>query len=212
MTPQPRRRALSLEELELWLASDRAPAKGGWNVSAVDGLIAGIVAGPEPIEPEEWTRLIFGARPLGEDGDAALQAVLDRHAAVAKILAEAPASYAPLFMRTDEGIVLARDWAAGFLAAVRLRLEAWRPLLEATETRRPAAADPGPRPGSRHRGPHRRAAGAGQAAPRRGVPPHPGRGRRPSRSAPVRRRAAHARVGTEGRTELGGAGLGRCLP
>ena len=134
MTPQRRRRALSLEELDLWLASDRAPAKGGWNVSAVDGLIAGIVAGPEPVRPAEWTRLIFGARPLGEDGDAALQAVLDRHAAVAKILAAAPASYAPLFRRTDEGTVLARDWAAGFLAAVRLRLEAWRPLLEAAET------------------------------------------------------------------------------
>jgi uncharacterized protein len=131
MTSQRRRRALSLEELELWLASDQAPAKGGWNVSAVDGLIAGIVVGPEPIEPTEWTRLIFGARPLGTDGDAALRAVLDRHAAVAKILAAAPASYAPLFMRTDEGVVLAQDWAAGFLAAIRLRLEAWRPLLEA---------------------------------------------------------------------------------
>jgi uncharacterized protein len=136
MTPRRHRRALSLEELDLWLASDRAPAKGGWNVSAVDGLIAGIIIGPEPIEPAEWTRLIFGARPLGTDGDAALQAVLDRHAAVAKILAAAPASYAPLFMRTDEGVVLAQDWAAGFLAAIRLRLEAWRPLLEAAETSR----------------------------------------------------------------------------
>jgi uncharacterized protein len=134
MTSRRRRRALSLEELDLWLASDRAPAKGGWNVSAVDGLVAGIVAGPEPIEPEEWTRLIFGARPLGGDGDAALQAVLDRHDAVARILAALPAGYAPLFMRTDEGVVLAQDWAAGFLAAVRLRLEAWRPLLEAAET------------------------------------------------------------------------------
>ena len=56
--------------------------------------------------------------------------MLDRHAAVARDLAEAPARYAPLFMRTDEGTVLAQDWAAGFLAAVRLRLEAWRPLLE----------------------------------------------------------------------------------
>ena len=130
MTPRRRRRALSLEELELWLASDHAPAKGGWNVSAVDGFLAGIVVGPEPIEPEEWTRLIFGARPLGKDADAALQAVLDRHAAIARDLAEAPARYAPLFMRTDEGTVLAQDWAAGFLAAVRLRLEAWRPLLE----------------------------------------------------------------------------------
>jgi uncharacterized protein len=136
MTPRRHRRALSLEELDLWLASDRAPAKGGWNVSAVDGLIAGIVVGPEPIEPNEWTRLIFGARPLGSDGDAALRAVLDRHAVVAKILAAAPASYAPLFMRTDEGVVLAQDWAAGFLAAIRLRLEAWRPLLEAAETSR----------------------------------------------------------------------------
>ena len=136
MTSQRRRRALSPEELELWLASDRAPAKGGWNVSAVDGLIAGIIIGPEPIEPKEWTRLIFGARPPGPDGEAALQAVLDRHDAVAKILAKAPASYAPLFMRTDEGVVLAQDWAAGFLAAVRLRLEAWRPLLEAAETGR----------------------------------------------------------------------------
>ena len=134
MTPQRRRRALWLEELELWLASDQAPAKGGWNVSAVDGLVAGIVVGPEPIEPKEWTRLIFGARPLGPDGEAALQAVLDRHDAVAKILAKVPASYAPLFMRTDEDVVLAQDWAAGFLAAVRLRLEAWRPLLEVAET------------------------------------------------------------------------------
>ena len=135
MTPRRHRRALSLEELDLWLASDRAPAKGGWNVSAVDGLVAGIVVGPEPVEPQEWTRLIFGARPLGPDGKAAVQAVLDRHDAIATILAEEPARYAPLFMRTDEGTVLAQDWAAGFLAAIRLRLEAWRPLLEAETSR-----------------------------------------------------------------------------
>src|SRR3954464_9039486 len=128
MTPQRRRRALSLEQLDLWLASDRAPAKSGWNVSAVDGLIAGIVIGPEPIEPKGWRRVVLRARAVGPHGEAALQAVLDRHDAIAKILAKAPASYAPLFMRTDEGVVLAQDWAAGFLAAIRLRLEAWRPL------------------------------------------------------------------------------------
>ena len=136
MTPQRRRRALSLEELELWLASDQAPAKGGWNVSAVDGFLAGIIIGPEPIEPKEWTRLIFGARPLGPDGEAALQAVLDCYSAVEKFLAKAPASYAPLFMRTDEGVVFVQDRAAGFLAAIRLRLEAWRPLFETAETNR----------------------------------------------------------------------------
>jgi hypothetical protein len=56
--------------------------------------------------------------------------VLDRHDAVAKILAEATARYASLFMHTDEGTGLVQDWAAGSLAAVRLRLEAWRLLLK----------------------------------------------------------------------------------
>src|SRR5688572_27991953 len=72
MTSRQQRRALSLEELDDWLASDHAPAKGGWNVSAVDGFLAGIIVGPAPIEPKEWTRLIFGARPLGKDADAAI--------------------------------------------------------------------------------------------------------------------------------------------
>src|SRR4029453_9082629 len=88
MPPQRRRRTLSLEDLELWLASDQAPAKGGWNVSAVDGLLAGIIIGPEPIQPKERRGLIFRARPVGKGAAAALQAVLDRHAAAAKILAE----------------------------------------------------------------------------------------------------------------------------
>src|SRR4051794_41806622 len=91
MTPRPRRRALSLEELELWLASDRAPVKGGWNVSAVDGLIAGIVAGPAPIEPAEWTRLIFGARRLGGGGGAGPPAGAPPPAAAAARPAEAAA-------------------------------------------------------------------------------------------------------------------------
>ena len=145
MTPQRRRRALSLEELDDWLASDHAPAKGGWNVSAVDGLLAGIVVGPEPIEPKEWTRLIFGVRPLGKDGDAAVQAVLDRHATVAKILAEAPAHYAPLFMRTDEGTVLAQDWAAGFPRRCPAAARGLAAAARGTNLDRAAAADPGPR-------------------------------------------------------------------
>ena len=97
----------------------------------------------------------------------------------------APARYAPLFLRTDEGAVLAQDWAAGFLAAVRLRLEAWRPLLNGpawmglllpilvrTPTRRSRPGSPGCRP--------RR----GTTWPR--LPPYPDRGGGPSRAFPAR--------------------------
>ena len=107
---------------------------GGRSVPAGAAPRAGSEVAPEPVERGEWPGLISGAGPLGRTAGAPLKAVLDRHDAVAKILAKVPASYAPLFMRTDEGVVLAQDWAAGFLAAVRLRLEAWRPLLEAAET------------------------------------------------------------------------------
>ena len=40
-------------------------------------------------------------------------------------LATAPQRYAPIFERTDDGTVLAGSWCMGFLAAMKLRYEAW---------------------------------------------------------------------------------------
>lgn len=39
-----------------------------------------------------------------------------------------PERYAPIFERTDDGTVLAGPWCVGFLAAMKLRYDAWRPL------------------------------------------------------------------------------------
>ena len=36
----------------------------------------------------------------------------------------------PLFMRTDDGTVLAQPWAAGFMFAVKRWPEDWRPMFE----------------------------------------------------------------------------------
>jgi uncharacterized protein len=50
--------------------------------------------------------------------------------AVSEGVATAPERYAPIFERTDDGTVLAGPWCRGFLAAMRLRHQAWRPLLD----------------------------------------------------------------------------------
>ena len=48
---------------------------------------------------------------------------------VSEGLATAPERYAPIFERTDDGTVLAHPWCMGFLAAIKLRRNAWQPLL-----------------------------------------------------------------------------------
>ena len=47
--------------------------------------------------------------------------------------ATAPDRYAPIFKRTDDETVLAGPWCMGFLAAMKLRRDAWRPLLDLSQ-------------------------------------------------------------------------------
>jgi uncharacterized protein len=41
-----------------------------------------------------------------------------------------PDDFEPIFLEGPEGEVIASDWAGGFLDAVALRPQAWRPLME----------------------------------------------------------------------------------
>jgi uncharacterized protein len=43
-------------------------------------------------------------------------------------------------MRTDEGDVLPGEWADGFYGAIKLTLDAWRPLFERKDTGEPIMA------------------------------------------------------------------------
>jgi hypothetical protein len=45
-------------------------------------------------------------------------------------LSLAPNKHAPLFETTDDGLALPHPWCMGFLSAMRLRFDEWRPLLD----------------------------------------------------------------------------------
>lgn len=123
--------AMSLEELERWIDQlDPPPLIDG--VSMLDGYLTAIIVGPCSIDPHEWLRHMLGPHSgLGMEGTkqaAAIMAIVVRFNAISEGLSTAPQRYAPIFERTDDGTVLAGPWCMGFLAAIKLRYDAWRTL------------------------------------------------------------------------------------
>lgn len=106
----------------------------------LDGFIAGLLACPELIMPDDWLPLVWhedGAdqQPVFEDLDHAnrvLGLVMEHYNNVARTLMERPDRYSPLFsVDTRNGDILWELWIEGFEKAVALRQAAWTKLLDA---------------------------------------------------------------------------------
>jgi yecA family protein len=102
---------------------------GAIGMSAIDGLIAALVAAPSFVHPEEWMPLIFGGRqpPLDENSPElrAIKTIFNRYNEVSDILADRPQVYRPIFMIEDDGSIVVRDWAVGFALGIGLRPKQW---------------------------------------------------------------------------------------
>src|SRR3954454_23794188 len=97
-------------------------------MSAIDGLIAALVAAPSFVHPEEWIPLIFGGRQPSLDDNSpelhAVKTIFNRYNEVSQTLAEQPQAYRPIFM-IDDGSIVVRDWAIGFALGIGLRPKQW---------------------------------------------------------------------------------------
>ncbi len=129
---------VDLEALDQFLMSDASP-ENCMQLSDLDGFLTGIAIGPEPVLPSEWLPAIWGGEePVFEDAEQArsvIGAIMARYDEILRVLASDPEGYAPVFWEGPDGEAIAADWAEGFLDAIRLRPEAWRPLLEDREAR-----------------------------------------------------------------------------
>jgi uncharacterized protein len=129
--------AMPLEELERWLQArvDQHPA--ATNLPMLDGYVAAIVAGPVSMGPLDWIcpLLAIDADAFNHGGTpefAAISAVALRHNDISNTLSTAPDRFAPMHRRKPSGDVDPRPWCQGFYAAMRLKLLAWAPLLDAS--------------------------------------------------------------------------------
>ena len=133
MGMEPRRRVGGVTDAFTYAELDEILRGTGRNgaigISAIDGLIAALVAAPSFVHPDEWIPLIFGGRqpPLHENSPElrAVKTIFNRYNEVSETLADRPAAYRPIFMVDDDGSIVARDWAVGFALGIGLRSEAW---------------------------------------------------------------------------------------
>ncbi|MDR3436320.1 UPF0149 family protein [Telmatospirillum sp.] len=126
------------DELDEILRGKGGP-DGFVGISAIDGLIAALVAAPTFVHPSEWLPLIFGGRlPMGladSPEDRAIQTVFNRYNEVSATLSERPAEYRPMFMVDDDGSLFVRHWAVGFMMGVGLRRDLWSEIIFLTKHR-----------------------------------------------------------------------------
>jgi yecA family protein len=127
------RPAVSYDELDERLRGDGRNDYVG--MSAIDGLVTAVVAGPATVAPAVWLPNVFGGTiPQTKPGsleERLVNTVLNRHDEVDHLLANAPGNYYPIFMH-DKGKTIVDAWAIGFGLGLGLGGEAWAPILLAT--------------------------------------------------------------------------------
>ena len=122
--------AYSYDELdEIFRGNGRS---GNIGISAIDGMIAALVAGPAFVHPDEWLPIIFAGRVpaaiAGTPEHLAVNTIFNRYNEVSITLADNLQAYRLMFMN-HEGCVIVSDWAAGFMLAVGKCTDAWTKIL-----------------------------------------------------------------------------------
>jgi uncharacterized protein len=128
---------IDLDALDDYLMSDHAP-DDSMGLSDLDGFLTGVVVGPVLITPSEWLPVIWGgAQPefeTQEEMRTVLGTIMGRYNEITACFNSNPDEFGPIFWEGPDGEVIASDWAGGFLDAVALRPQSWRPLVEDDRT------------------------------------------------------------------------------
>ena len=124
---------IDLDALDDYLMSDLAPDES-MGLSDLDGFLTGIVVGPELILPSEWLPVIWGGEEPEFQTEAEMRTglgtIMGRYNQIVACFTSDSDDFEPIFLEGPEGEVIASDWAGGFLDAVALRPQAWKPLME----------------------------------------------------------------------------------
>ena len=122
------RTKLALDKLDDFLSSEASP-EYCMQLSDLDGFLTGVVVSPEPIQPSEWFPMIWGDDPPdfenAELAELILGTIFGRYNEIVQALATDPPKLDPVFWQTDDGVVIADDWAEGFVDAMSLRPDEW---------------------------------------------------------------------------------------
>lgn len=122
------------DQLNEYLSSDRSPPEC-MTMSDLDGFLTGLAVGPSVARPSEWLPIVWGGQEPVFSDDAEMRGVmggiLGRYNEILRQIERG--AVAPLFWTTADDLVIAADWAEGFLQAMKLRWDDWEPLFQSEE-------------------------------------------------------------------------------
>lgn len=127
-----------LDELDQFLMSD-ACHEEAMDIAMLDGFLTGLAVGPNTLPPSRWMPLIWGGEMTWESEAQAkrMMSLVFRHANdILFTLRGYPDDFEPLlYEREHEGrkIPIIDEWCSGFVRAMALDEEAWRPLMDSEE-------------------------------------------------------------------------------
>lgn len=122
-----------LDALDEYLMSDQAP-DDCMQLSDLDGFLTAIAISPSLIKPSEWMPVIWrDEEPDFASDDEALKvmnAIVGRHNEIVYQIENTPDEYVPIFWQSKDDVVIAMDWAEGFMEGVQLAMDDWVPLMQ----------------------------------------------------------------------------------
>ncbi len=131
-----------IDELAEFLISDGTPEEC-MDISTLDGFLTGLVIGPDTILPSRWLPVVWGETEQDEivwespeKAERIMSLVMRLYNSIAQDFQCDPPDFNPLFMintATDEEVTVIDEWCWGFMHAVELAPESWRPLLHNDE-------------------------------------------------------------------------------
>ena len=127
---------VDLEPLGDYLDSEDAP-ESCMDLSELDGFLAGLVVGPDPVLPDEWLPMVWDdEEPDFEDqaeADLIIGTMFARYNEINDGLDSGDPAYDPVYWQDVAGQTVVEDWTVGFMRAVGLRRDAWEGVLETEE-------------------------------------------------------------------------------
>ena len=127
---------VDLDRLDTYLGSDEVSTEC-MMLSDLDGFLTGIICLPDVVAAEEWFPEVWGADtpPEGDEGQWAMQAIMERYDEILAGLNANPPYFDPVFWEEFDGTVNSREWCEGFMYAYGLHEEKWNSMLETEQGR-----------------------------------------------------------------------------
>jgi uncharacterized protein len=132
-------KSFSILDNEAELLNHLLLQNGGMTLSNFDGFCAGLIICPDMALPREWLPVVLddGVEPFSVDADCAentSNALVGHYNSVAKVLANKPDQYEPIFgiEQNNDGLLWQR-WIDGLEHAMHLRPNVWKQMIESDD-------------------------------------------------------------------------------